>query len=78
MLSSRMRRLAPGIPSLSTAPIIEYGSVTGPARIVRLQYDSSRRIRELLDYTGRVWTYSYSDFNDLVAVTGGATRLSSV
>ena len=47
--------------------------VNSAARIIQLQYDSAHRLRELRDYTNRVWTYFYSDFNDLIAVTGPAT-----
>jgi RHS repeat-associated protein len=49
-------------------------------RVVRLFYDDGGRVTGVLDYTtefgrsGRLWTYSYDDLGDLVAVTTPGTE----
>ncbi|PEA58358.1 hypothetical protein CON74_23560 [Bacillus thuringiensis] len=42
-------------------------------RRVDFQYDELNRIISLVDFTGRIWRYTYDDHNDLISVTTPAT-----
>src|SRR3989338_5851742 len=42
-------------------------------RQISLAYDERGRLKTITDYTGRVWTYSYNDANDLISVVSPPT-----
>ena len=53
---------------------LEHVEINNSARVVNFNYDTQDRIISIEDYKGRLWNYSYDDFDDLIAFTTPGTN----